>query len=90
MVFSWHEIGYYDLPASIEYIRRTTTQTTLFYVGHSQGCTAFYSMVSLRPELNSIFNLMVALAPPTYMANSPNIALRFFSSFHSFGVNYKY
>lgn len=86
-LFSWHEIGYYDLPASITYIQRTTTQTQIFYVGHSQGCTAFYTMVTMRPEFNNFIKLMVAMAPPTYMANSPNVALRFLSKFHSFSVS---
>lgn len=35
--FSWHEIGIYDIPATIDYILEQTNQTKLSYVGHSQG-----------------------------------------------------
>lgn len=35
--FSWHEIGYYDLPTMIDYILLQTNKTKLAYVGHSQG-----------------------------------------------------
>lgn len=40
--FSWHEIGIYDIPATIDYILQQTNQTKLSYVGHSQGVTAMY------------------------------------------------
>lgn len=36
--FSWHEIGYYDLPAMIDHILDNNTDfKKIFYVGHSQG-----------------------------------------------------
>ncbi|KAI5634273.1 alpha/beta-hydrolase lipase region domain-containing protein [Phthorimaea operculella] len=35
--FSWHEIGIYDLPATIDYILKLTGETALNYVGYSQG-----------------------------------------------------
>lgn len=38
--FSWHEIGIYDIPATIDYVLQYTNQTKLSYVGHSQGVTA--------------------------------------------------
>jgi predicted alpha/beta hydrolase len=34
--FSWHEIGYYDLPAMIDYILLHTQQQQINYIGHSQ------------------------------------------------------
>lgn len=39
--FSWHEVGIYDLPATIDYILEHTNQTKISYVGHSQGVTAY-------------------------------------------------
>lgn len=50
--FSWHEIGVYDIPATIDYILKYTNQTRLTYVGHSQGVTAFYVTLSQLPEYN--------------------------------------
>lgn len=35
--FSWHEIGVYDIPASIDYILALTNQTKMAYAGVSQG-----------------------------------------------------
>lgn len=39
--FSWHEIGYYDLPAFIDYILKLTKYAKLNYIGFSQGTTTF-------------------------------------------------
>lgn len=79
--FSWHEIGYYDLPAMIDYVLAKTGQSSLNYVGHSQGTTSFFIMTSLRPEYNSKIRAMHALAPVAFMSNMPN---PFFSALSPF------
>ncbi|XP_028138401.1 lipase 3-like [Diabrotica virgifera virgifera] len=61
--FSFHEIGMYDLPAAIDYILNATHQSSLYYVGHSQGCTTVFVMCSERPEYNDKLKLVIALAP---------------------------
>ncbi|KAI8427544.1 hypothetical protein MSG28_002059 [Choristoneura fumiferana] len=61
--FSWHEIGYYDLPAMIDYVIKNTKVSKLQYVGFSQGTTAFWVMASTRPEYNDKISAMQALAP---------------------------
>ncbi|XP_050081569.1 lipase 3-like [Anopheles aquasalis] len=61
--FSWHEMGYYDLPAIIEYILRQTAAQKLIYIGHSQGTTVFFVMASARPEYNDKIARMYALSP---------------------------
>lgn len=38
--FSFHEFGFYDLPAMIDYMLKTTFKSKCFFVGHSQGTTA--------------------------------------------------
>lgn len=45
--FSWHEIGVYDIPATIDYVLANTNQTKLSYVGHSQGifCVIFIEKI---------------------------------------------
>lgn len=75
--FSWHEIGYYDLPALIDYALNEAKQTTLNYIGHSQGTTSFFVMASSRPEYNQKISLMIALSPVAYMSNvrSPIVRL---------------
>lgn len=64
---SWHEIGKYDIPASIDYILATTGLKELNYVGHSMGTTAFFVAMSLRPEYNAKVRKMIALAPAVHL-----------------------
>lgn len=59
--FSWHEIGVIDVPDMIDYVLLTTNQTSLFYVGHSQGTTSFFVMCSERPEYNEKIKMMHAV-----------------------------
>ncbi|XP_031783511.1 lipase member K-like isoform X2 [Nasonia vitripennis] len=64
--FSWHEMGKYDLPAEIEYITRLKKASSLLYVGHSMGTTAFYAMASERPAVASKVKAMFGLAPVAF------------------------
>ncbi|KAL3285319.1 hypothetical protein HHI36_019428 [Cryptolaemus montrouzieri] len=68
-IFSYHEIGVFDLPAKIDYILETTKKKKLYYVGHSQGGTAFYIMNSERPEYQDKIALASLLAPAGYMSH---------------------
>ncbi|XP_030080404.1 lipase 1-like [Drosophila hydei] len=67
--FSWHEIGYYDLPALIDAVLAKTGYEKLSYFGHSQGTTTFFVMASTRPEYNAKIHVMSALAPVAFMGN---------------------
>ncbi|XP_067005411.2 lipase 3 isoform X2 [Anabrus simplex] len=60
--FSWHEMGFYDLPAMIDYILRTTGQSKLYYMGHSLGGRIVFVLLSMRPEYNDKLRLVVAMA----------------------------
>ncbi|XP_052866732.1 lipase 3-like [Anopheles cruzii] len=79
--FSWHEIGYFDLPAMIDYALGHTGQTSLQYAGHSQGTTSFFIMTSLRPEYNQRIRSMHALAPVAFMSNLRSPFVRAFAPF---------
>ncbi|GLV35374.1 uncharacterized protein CBL_01476 [Carabus blaptoides fortunei] len=70
--FSFHEIGYYDLPATIDYVLNVTNQKSLFYICHSMGCTVFFILCSTRPEYNSKIRLMHGLAPAVYIVHKPS------------------
>ncbi|XP_039954266.1 lipase 3 [Bactrocera tryoni] len=67
--FSWHEIGYYDLPAIVDYVRTTTGQQQVHFVAHSQGSTVFFVLLSERPEYNEKFASASLLAPVAFLAN---------------------
>ncbi|XP_077281143.1 lipase 3 isoform X2 [Temnothorax americanus] len=75
--FSWHEIGYYDLPATIDYILEKTGHSKLYYIGHSQGANAFYVMGSERPEYNGKVKGMISLAPAAFLGNQRSPLLKF-------------
>ncbi|XP_055523108.1 lipase 1-like, partial [Wyeomyia smithii] len=79
--FSWHEIGFYDLPAMIDYILVQSGHQKLHYIGHSQGNTSFYVMASTRPEYNEKIHLMQALAPVAYTQYIQSPLLKIMSLF---------
>ncbi|GAB0094869.1 hypothetical protein DMENIID0001_101950 [Sergentomyia squamirostris] len=75
--FGWHEIGIYDIPAFIDFILNYTGQSSLHYVSHSQGSTAFFVLTSMQPEYSNKIKSMHALAPAIFMSHvrSPLIRL---------------
>lgn len=79
--FSWHEIGFYDLPASIDYVLEKTGRSKLHYIGHSQGTTSFFVMTSTRPEYNAKIALAQALAPVAFTENMQSPLLRIMALF---------
>lgn len=79
--FTWHEIGYYDLPAMIDYILDITGVEQTQYVGFSQGTTVFFAMASSRPEYNAKIKLMTALAPVAEMHNFKNPIIKLAAKF---------
>lgn len=79
--FSWHEIGFYDLPATIDYILQQTSYLRMHYIAHSQGVTSFFVMISERPEYNVKIFLMTAMAPPIFMGHNDNEIVKISCSF---------
>ncbi|KAM7352839.1 lipase 1-like [Cochliomyia hominivorax] len=75
--FTWHEIGFYDLPAMIDYVLEQTGYQKTSYFGHSQGTTSFWVLCSMRPEYNDKITMMHALAPVAYMKHVKSPLLGF-------------
>ncbi|XP_013106001.1 lipase 3 [Stomoxys calcitrans] len=69
--FSWHEIGHYDIAAMIDYAlaRNGQGQESIHYIGHSQGTTVYFTLMSTRPEYNGKIKTAHMLAPVAYMSN---------------------
>ncbi|KAF6216012.1 hypothetical protein GE061_000349 [Apolygus lucorum] len=65
--YSWHEMGYYDLPAVIDFILKTTNHSQITYAGHSQGTTQFFVLGSTRPEYNAKVKVAALMAPIAYL-----------------------
>lgn len=83
--FSFHEIGFYDLPAMIDYMLRWTNSTKTFYVGHSQGSTSILVLLSARPEYNEKIIQAHLMAPAAFMKNLPHPLVKLFV--HEFQVS---
>lgn len=67
--FTFHEIGYYDLPAVIDYIvKQKPYDFELNYIGFSMGTTVLFTLLSTRPEYNEVLSSGIALAPVAYMS----------------------
>ncbi|XP_068633463.1 lipase 1-like [Battus philenor] len=67
--FSFHENGYYDLPAIVERVLKESKTRKLNAIGYSQGTTIFYVLCSTRPEYNSKINFMMGLASVAFLNN---------------------
>ncbi|CAO1305917.1 unnamed protein product [Diamesa serratosioi] len=74
--FSWHEIGFYDLPAMIDYMLKISNKPAAFYVGHSQGTTSLMVLLSTRPEYNQKIIQGHLMAPAVFMKNVPHPTVR--------------
>ncbi len=62
--FSFHEMGVYDLPATIEYALGVSGRDSLVYMAHSMGTTALFVAAHYYPEwAERRVDLMVGLGP---------------------------
>ncbi|KAJ4429105.1 hypothetical protein ANN_26106 [Periplaneta americana] len=66
---NWHEMGMYDMPATIDYILATTGENRLSYISHSMGANMLLVMASMRPDYNDKLSVGFFLAPPVYLKN---------------------
>ncbi|KAJ8673200.1 hypothetical protein QAD02_004462 [Eretmocerus hayati] len=70
--FSWHEMGVYDLPASVKYITNRTNKN-LIYVGHSMGTIASYVMAIENPDVASKVNAIYSFSPVAFVSKAASI-----------------
>lgn len=71
--FSMDDFAFYDIPDSIDYILTTTYQSSLSYIGFSQGTAQAFATLSIHPTLNDKVDVFIALAPamsPAGLTNS--------------------
>ena len=57
------QFAFHDIPDSIDYILATTSQSSLSYVGFSQGTAQAFATLSIHPTLNDKVDVFIALAP---------------------------
>ena len=70
--FSIDQFAFHDIPNSIDYILETTSQTSLSYVGFSQGTAQAFATLSIHPTLNDKVDVFIALAPAMSPAGLSN------------------
>jgi len=68
--WSFDEMAEYDLTAFIDFVLSKTDQSSLYYVGHSQGTTMAFALLSKRPDYHEKIKLFVALAPVANIAHA--------------------
>ncbi|XP_042909902.1 gastric triacylglycerol lipase-like [Parasteatoda tepidariorum] len=71
--FSFDEMAEFDLPAMIDYILDETKAKSLSYIGHSQGTTVAFALLSEKPIYNEKINLFVALAPEVEVSHGKGV-----------------
>ena len=71
-MYSWNEMGIYDVPAMIDHIIEQTKQEKIFMISHSQGATSFLVMASERPEYQEKMIASFALAPVAFLSRTEN------------------
>ena len=67
---SWDEMVKYDLPAMLKFVTKKTSQSSLYYVGHSQGTTIGFAGFSSNEEMAKMVKTFFALAPVTTVAHT--------------------
>lgn len=72
-------MGIYDLPATIDHILNATGQKKLHYVGHSQGSSIFFVMLSEKPEYNDKIDKSAVFAPVANTTHSRSPIISVFS-----------
>lgn len=79
--WSFHEIGMFDFPATIDYILQKTKKKNLFLIAHSSSTTAAFVMLSEKPEYNKKIKTQFSLSPMAYMNHLKNPLLYFLAQF---------
>lgn len=63
-------MGYYDMPAVINYILQINKEKSVDIIGHSIGALSALIMCSTRPEYNDKVRSVIALAPAVFLNGS--------------------
>ena len=80
--FSFHDLGIYDIPSVIKYIRKINQSgEKIIYFGHSQGCSLMLSgLIEKYDFYKENIKLFVALAPVARLNNIGSTLLNILSN----------
>jgi len=69
--YSFFTLGQYDVPAQVDFVRKTTGFDKITYIGHSQGTSQMYAALSENyGNIQDKLNLYVAFAPVVNLSES--------------------
>ena len=74
-MYSFMQMGQYDVPANVQYIKNKTGAPKITYIGHSQGTTQMFAALSdpaVRPKVAPYLNSFYALAPVVFLVRLPS------------------
>jgi len=75
--YSFYELGQYDAPTQIDFVRAKTGVDKVTYIGHSQGTSQMFSALAEgHGKLKDKINLFVALAPVVNLGWTTNGLLK--------------
>jgi len=67
--FTFDEHASIDLPSMVDYVLNQTSQSQLYYIGHSQGTVMAFAGLSENMELQKKIKMVFALGPITRMVH---------------------
>ncbi|CAK1554129.1 unnamed protein product [Leptosia nina] len=72
--FTWHEIGLYDLSATLDYVYdRAGEESKIVYIGYSMSGTALFVLLSSLPQYNKMISCAIIFAPLIFMSYTTGI-----------------
>lgn len=86
--FSFDDMAKYDLKAVVNYVLKATGESSIAYVGHSQGTTIAFLGFSEDKELASKVSLAVMLAPVLYVTDMSSPFLKYLATFSKSSLFY--
>jgi len=66
--FTWDEMGESDLPTMVDYALNASGQSSLYYIGHSQGNEQAFAFMNTQEWADKV-RLFIALAPVAYLGH---------------------
>lgn len=92
--FTFHEMGIYDFPAIVDYIKKKTGFKKVSFIGQSQGSTQFFVKGTLDPDyINNNIAAFIGTSPAVYI-NSATTSfvdmiqkIRIFDFLYAIGIN---
>ncbi|CAG9768676.1 unnamed protein product [Ceutorhynchus assimilis] len=80
---SFHELGIYDMAATIDFILNCTGQEKVTLIGHSAGGTEYYALLSEKPEYNQKIKLAIGWGSAAILGRLDYPFLIFATQFHA-------